>query len=148
YNWKRQCRALACQRLQDQTPAAGNRAAYAAARKDMLKQPKATLDTTLQADIGAGDLAITLSSAAGYRNSGTIQIDKEIINYTSRSNNVLTVPSPGGRGSNGTPASAHLSGATVNLPEFALPPTVKTWLADLALFHRVPFHYLVPDEGM
>jgi hypothetical protein len=31
---------------------------------------------------------------------------------------------------------------------FFLPAAVTTWLAGLALFHRVPFYYLVPDERM
>lgn len=94
YNWKRQCRALACQKLQDHTPAVGKRADYAKDRTAMLKDSPGG---TLVARLGALD-------TTGNPPTGT------------------------------------------STPFFPL--ALKSWLADLALFHRVPFHYLVPDEGM
>jgi hypothetical protein len=94
YAWKRQCRALACELLQHDTAAVGQRKAYADARNGMLvDKPAGTLKDKLKV-LDTGDTQ---------------------------------------------PADPNA---------FFFPLDLKSWLADLALFHRVPFHYLVPDEGM
>ena len=70
--------------------------------------------TTLNGNINASALSITLASGTGFPGSnGVIIIDSEQIFYTSRAGNVLTVPAVGGRGYNGTTAAPHNSGDTV-----------------------------------
>lgn len=80
--------------------------------------------STLSSTITAADTTIYLNSlptpSEGYLvidpdNSAT----KEIIYYTSKGANFVTVPTSGGRGVGGTTAVAHSSGATVNMNNVA-----------------------------
>ncbi len=56
------------------------------------------------------DTTLTLTSAAAFPSSGTIQIGSELITYSGKSSNDLTGLT---RGTNGTTAAAHSNGATV-----------------------------------
>lgn len=71
-----------------------------------------TASSSLAANITAGDLAITLSSASTFPTSGAIVIDSEIVNYCSKAGQVLTVCASG-RGFSGTGAASHTAGAFV-----------------------------------
>ena len=63
------------------------------------------------------DTTLTLTSAAAFPSSGTIQIGSELITYSGKSSNDLTGLS---RGANGTTAAAHSNGATVtNASDFS-----------------------------
>ena len=63
------------------------------------------------------DTTLTLTSAAAFPSSGTIQIGSELITYSGKSSNDLTGLS---RGANGTSAAAHSNGATVtNASDFS-----------------------------
>ena len=80
--------------------------------------------STLSSTITAGDSTIYLDTlptpSEGYLviepDSST---NREIIYYTSKGANYVTVPSSGGRGVGGTTAVAHSSGATVNMNNVA-----------------------------
>ena len=63
------------------------------------------------------DTTLTLTSAASFPSSGTIQIGSELITYSGKSSNDLTGLS---RGANGTTAAEHSNGATVtNASDFS-----------------------------
>jgi|TARA_R100000988_G_scaffold65058_1_gene32990 hypothetical protein len=63
------------------------------------------------------DTTLTLTSAAAFPSSGTIQIGTELITYSGKSSNDLTGLT---RGTNGTSAAAHSNGATVtNASDFS-----------------------------
>ena len=63
------------------------------------------------------DTTLTLTSAASFPSSGTIQIGSELITYSGKSSNDLTGLS---RGANGTTAASHSNGATVtNATDFS-----------------------------
>ena len=63
------------------------------------------------------DTTLTLTSAAAFPSSGTIQIGSELITYSGKSSNDLTGLS---RGANGTTAASHSNGATVtNASDFS-----------------------------
>ena len=66
---------------------------------------------TLSANVTIIDTTIPLTSAAGFPQSGRIQIDSEIITYASVTGNNLTGCT---RGVSGTVAAAHTLGAAVN----------------------------------
>ena len=81
--------------------------------------------STLAAPLSAADTSMTLTSAAGFRNSGHVVIDKEVIQYSGKSGNRLTGLTRGkscvhnncGMSStvfsNPATAAAHLAGAEV-----------------------------------
>jgi len=69
--------------------------------------------TSLDTTITSGSLSIILTDASLYPASGAIKIDDEIIFYTSKASNTLTIPASGGRGADGSTAAAHSAGATV-----------------------------------
>ena len=63
------------------------------------------------------DTTLTLTSAAAFPSSGTIQIGSELITYSGKSSNDLTGLT---RGTNGTTAASHSNGATVtNATDFS-----------------------------
>jgi len=63
------------------------------------------------------DTTLTLTSAAAFPSSGTIQIGSELITYSGKSSNDLTGLS---RGASGTTAASHSNGATVtNASDFS-----------------------------
>ena len=68
--------------------------------------------TTLNGTINSSVTSIVLTSATGFGTSGTILIDNELITYSGVSTNTLTGCT---RGTNGTIAASHTSGATVQL---------------------------------
>jgi len=66
--------------------------------------------TTLNGSITNSATSIVLTSASGFPTTGTVLIDNELITYSGVSTNTLTGCT---RGTNGTLAAAHSSGATV-----------------------------------
>jgi hypothetical protein len=68
--------------------------------------------TTLNGTITSSDTSIVLTSATGFGASGTILIDSELITFSGVSTNTLTGCV---RGTDGTTAAAHTTGATVQL---------------------------------
>ena len=66
--------------------------------------------TTLNGDINDSVTTITLTSSSGFSASGTVRIGDELITYTGISSNDLTGCT---RGTNGTSAASHSSGAAV-----------------------------------
>jgi hypothetical protein len=68
--------------------------------------------TTLNGNVLIGDTSIVLTSATGFGTSGTVLIGSELITFSGVSSQTLTGCA---RGTNGTSASAHSSGATVQL---------------------------------
>lgn len=54
--------------------------------------PIVKLQTTVNGDYTAGGTEITLTDASGFPSSGTIYIGRNKVAYTSRTNNVLTIP--------------------------------------------------------
>ena len=68
--------------------------------------------TTLNGTINSSVTSIVLTSATGFGTSGTILIDNELITFSGVSTNTLTGCA---RGTNGTIAASHTSGATVQL---------------------------------
>lgn len=69
-----------------------------------------TASNTLNGAINSSTTSITLTSVSGFTTSGTIVIDNESIVYSGISTNTLTGCI---RGSNGTTAASHLTGAIV-----------------------------------
>jgi len=69
-------------------------------------------DTTLNegAELTATDTTITLTSATNFASAGYIKIDDEVIQYTGKSGNAVTGCT---RGSDGTTATTHEDGSTV-----------------------------------
>ena len=79
--------------------------------------------TTIVGDLTSGSLSISIASATGWPTGSngpfTVVIDagtasEEKVLVTSRSSTVLTVASSGDRGYDGTTATSHLSGATID----------------------------------
>jgi hypothetical protein len=68
--------------------------------------------TTLNGTINSSATSIVLTSATGFGASGTILIDSELITFSGVSTNTLTGCV---RGTDGTTAAAHTTGATVQL---------------------------------
>ena len=68
--------------------------------------------TTLNGTINSSATSIVLTSATGFGTSGTILIDNELITFSGVSTNTLTGCV---RGTDGTTAAAHTTGATVQL---------------------------------
>ena len=68
--------------------------------------------STLTADIGAGDLSMTVADGSRFVTWEQVTIDAEQIQVCSVNTNTLTV-CPGGRGLNGTTAVAHAAGSAV-----------------------------------
>ena len=73
--------------------------------------------STLNGNITSGSSTIAVTDASDYPNSGTIQIDNELIDYTGKSTNNLTGCS---RGQHGTSASSHTSGARLDSVRWAI----------------------------
>ena len=69
-----------------------------------------TATNTLASSITNSATSIALTSASGFASSGTVLIDSELITYSGVSTNTLTGCT---RGTSGTTAAAHSSGATV-----------------------------------
>jgi len=78
----------------------------------MFRTANSPTTTTLNGGITSGDTSIVLTSASAYTASGAIKIDSEIIYYSSKSVNTLTVST---RGADGTSAASHANGATVRM---------------------------------
>ncbi len=68
--------------------------------------------TTLGAGISASDTSMTVASTSGYPDKGTLVIDAEAINYTSKTGTTFDGLT---RAFYGTTAATHSSGATVNV---------------------------------
>lgn len=82
--------------------------------------PQNYFSTTLSSGITTTDTTVYLSSlptgTEGYLEIDEGSASKEIIYYTSKGSNFVTLPSVGaGRGVGGTSAAAHLAGATVKM---------------------------------
>lgn len=75
--------------------------------------PFSTLNGTINNSVNT----IAVTDASDYPNSGTIQIDNELIDYTGKSTNNLTGCS---RGQHGTSASSHTSGARLDSVRWAI----------------------------
>ena len=73
--------------------------------------------STLNGNINNSVNTIAVTDASDYPNSGTIQIDNELIDYTGKSTNDLTGCS---RGQHGTSASSHTSGARLDSVRWAI----------------------------
>jgi hypothetical protein len=73
--------------------------------------------STLNGNIGSSSSTIAVTDASDYPNSGTIQIDNELIDYTGKSTNDLTGCT---RGQHGTSASSHTSGARLDSVRWAI----------------------------
>jgi hypothetical protein len=91
----------------------------------LVEQYANTAQSTLSGSISSGDLTLTLASGTAFPSLGNFRIiiDAEIIKVTARSGAVLTVV----RGTEGTTAAAHTSGATVTaiLTAAAIPELFK-----------------------
>jgi len=68
--------------------------------------PKDTASTTLNGAINSSATSIVLTDATNFPTEGAISIGNEVIRYTSKSTNTLTV-SENGRGFGGTSAASH-----------------------------------------
>jgi hypothetical protein len=66
--------------------------------------------STLSSSINTSVTSLTMASSTSFPSSGTVQIDSELITYTSNSGGTLSGLT---RGANGTTAASHSSGATV-----------------------------------
>ena len=75
--------------------------------------PFSTLNGTINNSVNT----IAVTDASDYPNSGTIQIDNELIDYTGKSTNDLTGCT---RGQHGTSASSHTSGARLDSVRWAI----------------------------
>jgi len=75
-------------------------------------QPVDVVSSTLSGDITATGLSIVLADGSSFGASGFITIENEIIYFSSRSGNTLTV-SADGRGYAGTDKASHTSGTSV-----------------------------------
>ena len=70
-------------------------------------------ETTLNGAISSGATSIVLTDASSFPSEGTISIGSEVIRYSSKSSNTLTV-AENGRGFGGTTAASHLTGSDVS----------------------------------
>jgi len=75
--------------------------------------PTDKAETTLNGAITSGSTSIVLTDASSFPTEGAISIGSEVIRYTSKSSNTLTV-SENGRGFGGTTAAAHADGVDVS----------------------------------
>lgn len=81
---------------------------------DSLVRVANSASTTLATTINSTDTSIVLTDASLFPSSGIISIESEIIAYSSKSSNTLTVQASG-RGFEGTTAASHTSGVAVKL---------------------------------
>lgn len=81
--------------------------------KFIWSDPKDTASTTLNGAISSGATSIVLTDASDFPSEGSISIGSEVIRYTSKSSNTLTV-AENGRGFGGTSAASHADGADVS----------------------------------
>lgn len=84
--------------------------------KDSLVWAANNASTTLATTINSTDTSIVLTSGAAFPSSGIVLIDSELIAYSSKATDTLTVQaSPTGRGYESTTAAGHTAGAVVRL---------------------------------
>jgi|TARA_Y100000289_G_scaffold39132_1_gene38545 hypothetical protein len=81
--------------------------------KFIWSDPKDTASTTLNGAINSSATSIVLTDASNFPSDGSISIGSEVIRYTSKATNTLTV-AENGRGFGGTAAASHSNGASVS----------------------------------
>lgn len=110
--------------------------------------------TTLSGGINNSATTLTLSSAAGFANYGSVRIDSEVIYYENISGNILQNLR---RGQNGTIAASHSNGATTSqnqyivggqggVPTIAAPTGLST-LYNAVLANFTANYYAVGNNG-
>jgi hypothetical protein len=78
-----------------------------------MEQATAFVSTTLTSDLGQTDLVVLVTDTSGFLASDIIDIDSEVICYSSKTSTSFIINNIDGRGCRGTEAKSHSTGALV-----------------------------------